>query len=496
MVVTEQIKNQHLLWRAGFGISTKEVQKFAALSSREIYSSLVKSSSAKPKYFDVTKDLVESYSMALFEQMNMKKNEKKKSEDEVQSAARERRKQNRDGLKELNLVWLKEMSNSESQLREKVSLFWHGHFACRQVNAYYQQELIDKIRTNALGSFKDLLFAVSKSPSMLAFLNNQQNRKQKPNENFAREVMELFTLGRGNYTETDVKEAARAFTGWGFNAKGEFVERPFFHDTGKKTFLGKTGNFGGEDVLNIILENKQTAKFISKKVYKFFVNETVDEKNVNWLADRFYQSNYNIGGLMNDIFTSEWFYDAKNIGTRIKSPVELLAGMRRLLPMELNNEEIQLLFQRSLGQILFYPPNVAGWPGGKNWIDSSSLMLRLRIPQLIKDNDEIGVIPKGDDDQLMGMMEDSNGQLVKLAGKKVDANRFRINANVDWKNYVEQFEKVSRENLFKSLQEIVLVPTGTLDTITVEKAADKSSRENYIKTATIALMSTPEYQLC
>ena len=260
--------------------------------------------------------------------------------------------------------------------------------------------------------------------------------------------------------------------------------------------LGKTGNFGGEDVLNIILENKQTAKFISKKVYRFFVNETVDDKNVNWLAERFYQSNYNIGGLMNDIFTSDWFYDAKNIGTRIKSPVELLAGMRRLLPMELNNEEIQLLFQRSLGQILFYPPNVAGWPGGKNWIDSSSLMLRLRIPQLIKDNDEIGVIPKGDDDQLMGMMEDSKGQLVKLAEKKADANRFRINANVDWKNYVDQFEKISRENLFKSLQEIVLVPTGTLDTTTVQKAIDKSGRENYIKTATVALMSTPEYQLC
>jgi hypothetical protein len=123
-------------------------------------------------------------------------------------------------------------------------------------------------------------------------------------------------------------------------------------------------------------------------------------------------------------------------------------------------------------------------------------MLRLRIPQLIKDNDEIGVIPKGDDDQLMGMMEDSKGQLVKLAGKKADANRFRINANVDWKSYVGQFEKVSRENLFKSLQEIVLVPTGTLDTATVEKATDKSSRENYIKTATVALMSTPEYQLC
>jgi uncharacterized protein (DUF1800 family) len=310
--------------------------------------------------------------------------------------------------------------------------------------------------------------------------------------------MELFTLGRGNYTEKDVKEAARAFTGWAYNPKGEFVFRKFFHDDGTKTILGKTGNFGGEDVLNIILENKQTAKFVSRKVYRFFVNENVDESKVNWLADRFYQSNYNISSLMNDIFTSDWFYDAKNIGVRIKSPVELLAGMRRLLPMQLANEEVQLLFQRSLGQILFYPPNVAGWPGGKNWIDSSTLMLRLRLPQLLKDNDEIGVIPKGDDDQLMGMVEDEKGQLINLNKKNaVDNNKLRINANIDWQAFIKQFDAVPREKLFSVLEGIVLQATaGTVNAATVEKVIDKSSRENYIKTATVALMSTPEYQLC
>lgn len=497
MVVTQQMKNQHLLWRAGFGISTAEVQQLATFSSKEIYS-VLQSSSKKVNTLDVSKDLVEYYSMALANQFETKKSDNKSGEDAQQARAREQRRINREGLKELNLLWLKEMSTTTAQLREKAALFWHGHFACRHINSYYQQILLDDIRTNALGNFKDLLFAVSKSPSMLAFLNNQQNRKQHPNENFAREVMELFTLGRGNYTEHDVKEAARAFTGWAYNTKGEFVFRSFFHDDGKKTILGKTGNFGGEDVLNIILENKQTAKFISNKVYKFFVNDNADESKVSWLADRFYQSNYNITALMNDIFTSDWFYDAKNIGVKIKSPVELLAGMRRLLPMQMANEEVQLLFQRSLGQILFYPPNVAGWPGGKSWIDSSTLMLRLRLPQLIKDNDEIGVIPKGDDDQLMGMVEDEKGQLVNLSNKKyaVDNNRLRINANVDWQRYIKEFDAVPRDRLYDTLKGIVLQTAGSVDDTTVQKIIDKSSRENYIKTATVAFMSTPEYQLC
>ena len=178
------------------------------------------------------------------------------------------------------------MINSEAQLREKMSLFWHGHFACRVMNIYFQQQLLDIIRENALGNFGDLLHEVSKSPAMLSFLNNQQNKKQHPNENFAREVMELFTMGRGNYTEEDVKEGARAFTGWGFNLQGEFVYRPFQHDNGKKTFLGKTGNFDGDDIIDILLEQKQTAKFISQKIYKYFVNDTPDIEKIEWLAEQ------------------------------------------------------------------------------------------------------------------------------------------------------------------------------------------------------------------
>ncbi|HEX6915212.1 MAG TPA: DUF1800 domain-containing protein, partial [Chitinophagaceae bacterium] len=387
---------------------------------------------------------------------------------------------------------LDEMVNTDAQLREKMALFWHGHFACRDINIFFQQLLLHQIRQNALGNFGDLLRTVSKSASMLGFLNNQQNRKQHPNENFAREVMELFTMGRGNYTETDIREAARAFTGWSFTLQGEFVFRRNLHDAGTKTVLGRTGNFDGDDILNILLENKQTARYITRKIYRHFVNEQQpDESKITWLADRFYQGNYNISALMKDIFTSDWFYDERNISANIKSPVELLVGIRRLLPMQLETEELQLLIQRALGQVLFYPPNVAGWPGGKNWIDSSSLMLRLRIPQLIKDDDRIDINLKADDDQQMGM-KDNTIDNKPYAGR----NGLQVKANVDWETYVKQFDGVPRSNLYDVLEAVVLqTRPGSVNETAVSTMADTSSRENYIKTVTIALMSTPEYQL-
>jgi len=396
------------------------------------------------------------------------------------------RKQSRDDLKNLNLKWLNEMINSEAQLREKMSLFWHGHFACRVINIYFQQQLLDVIRKNALENFGDMLREVSKSPAMLSFLNNQQNQKQHPNENFAREVMELFTMGRGNYSEIDVKEAARAFTGWGFNVHGEFVDRPFQHDNGTKTFLGKTGNFNGDNIINILLEQKQTAKSIASKLYKYFVNEDADQTKVDMLATNLYQSGYNIKDLLQDIYTSDWFYDKKNIGVKIKSPVELLIGIRRLLPMEIQNEEVQLLFQRTLGQLLFYPPNVAGWPGGKNWIDSSALMLRLSLPHVLTNSNEFSVKPKDDDDTMMGMKPSEENA----------AKARQVQAVVNWERVTKVFENIPRENLSDSISSFLLQTQSRVSNNILEKYSDKQSRENYIKTTIVEVMSTPEYQMC
>jgi uncharacterized protein (DUF1800 family) len=394
----------------------------------------------------------------------------------------ELRKQSREALKDLNLRWLDEMVHSEAQLREKMAFFWHGHFACREINIFYQQQLLDVIRTNALGNFGDLLREVSKSAAMLAFLNNQQNRKRQPNENFAREVMELFTLGRGNYAEKDIKEAARAFTGWGFDLGGNFVFRKQFHDEGEKTVLGKTGTLDGDDIIDILLQQEQTARYITAKIYRFFVNETPDPAMVEKLSKEFFQSGYDIKKLLSSIFLSPSFYEEKNRGVIIKSPVQLLVGLRRMLPMKFNNDEVQLLYQRLLGQVLFYPPNVAGWPGGRNWIDSSSLMYRLRLPRLLHDDEGLVAKPKVDDDVMMGVADKTS----KRTGV--------INVDIEWPVYVSAFSKTKREELLAHMA-ATLLPYGTVDAAMLDRSADLSSREKYIQSVTIQLMSLPEYQL-
>lgn len=206
MSPSNQQKNQHLLWRAGFGPMAEEFHQLTSHSQKSYLKSLFKASDKEPAYIDVTDNALKGLVMGLDEMTK----QKKQLNDEEKKMLREK---SRDGLRNINLTWLNQMVNSEQQLREKMSLFWHGHFASRNINILYQQQLLDVIRRHALGKFPNLLREVSKSAAMINFLNNNQNRKGRPNENFAREVMELFTMGRGNYTEDDVKEAARAFTG-------------------------------------------------------------------------------------------------------------------------------------------------------------------------------------------------------------------------------------------------------------------------------------------
>jgi uncharacterized protein (DUF1800 family) len=469
-------KNKHLLWRAGFGPLTEEFMQLHNATPKQYWEALKKSSDVMPSPLIVVENSVDGL-MNGGQQLDKVTREKR-----VQM-----RKQSVEELKSLNLVWLQQIINSKQQLREKLSLFWHGHFATRVINSFYQQELLHILRSYSLGNFRTLLLEVSKSASMINFLNNNQNKKGSPNENFAREVMELFTLGRGHYTENDIKEAARAFTGWGADLQGNFVFRKPQHDAGSKTIFGKSGNFGGTDVLNLLLEKKQTAVFITTKLYKFFVNEKVDAEKINWLAERFYKNDYEILPLLEDIFTSDWFYDEKNIGNKIKSPVELLAGIQRNLPITLQNQMVNLVYQRALGQVLFYPPNVAGWPGGKTWIDSSTIIIRLRLPQLIKDLDT-NINTKDDDDVQMGLGKEA----LKNKGKMNNA----IAANIDWNILLNQFKDYKREELLGQMAQTFLQSSAVqVKPNSLEKFIDSSTRETYIKTTALALMSLPEYQL-
>lgn len=459
MTLPSLTNNKHLLWRAGFGAGINQFEDLHKKDIKGLINDLFKEETFLFINYD-TPDIAENV-----DYMNDKAPAEKK---------KEMQRINREQNEELNLNFLDKMVNSKEQMREKMAFFWHGHFASRVVNPKFNRQILNVIRKNALGNFKDLLFEVSQAPAMLNFLNNQQNKKDHPNENFAREVMELFTMGRGNYTEKDIREGARAFTGWGFDKEGNFVERKKQHDEGTKTFLGKTGNFTGTDALNIILEQKATSKFITTKIYKFFVNENVDEAIVNKLSESFYQSDYDIKKLMKDIFSSSWFYDQKNIGNRIKSPIELMAGMMRTLPMNIQNPENLIVYQKLLGQMLLYPPNVAGWPNGKSWIDSSTLMLRLQVPQIWSGLRPLDYRPKEDDDLDMGLKNNTNTLTKSFKNP---------NITIDW----ARVEKIFNG---KNVEDYLIQNSKSLDMNSVKSFSDNSVKMNVIN-----LMSTPEYQL-
>ncbi|WP_261387593.1 DUF1800 family protein [Chitinophaga pinensis] len=476
--VPEKLQMQHLAWRAGFGASPSVIEDWTHKKRRQVINKIL----AGPEK-DVQTPLKVRDASDLPDRGKMMSPEEKRALNRM----------NRQGVKDLNLQWMNEMVQSEHPLREKMALFWHGHFACRTQNVLFNQQLLQVIRENALGNFGELLTAVSKSPAMLQFLNNQQNVKAHPNENFAREVMELFTMGRGHYTETDIKEAARSFTGWAYEGDGSFVFREKRHDGGQKTVLGKSGNFNGDDVLKILLEQKETARYITEKIYRYFVSENLDEANINKLADKFYSSGYDIGALMQHIFNADWFYDARLIGNRIKSPVELLVGLRRTVPVDFEREEVMLSFQQVLGQVLFYPPNVAGWPGGRNWIDSSSLMYRMQLPKMILYEKEFNITPKEIIPEMgMGSYKvtmELNESVQKQYAKK-------IKGVINWNALLKDYEKVPREKLADAIAGSLLQANKNVSKQVLENYADASSRENYIKTVAIAVMSTPEYQLC
>ncbi|MEH0152621.1 DUF1800 domain-containing protein [Limibacter armeniacum] len=358
---------QHFFLRAGFGEPLEKVAESLGKTPQSLFEEQV-ALSKKTVPVKVESDFA---SPGELKQMSAK------SRQEMAKAGREE-------VKELNIKWLKEMASSDAQLREKMAFFWHDHFACRSQNPNFLQGYLDAIRENALGNFGELLRAVSKSPAMLQYLNNQQNKKSSPNENFAREVMELFTLGRDQgYTENDISEAARAFTGWSFDKKGTFIIREKQHDQGVKTVLGKSGNLDGDDVIDLLLKNKQTASYISQKWVSYFMNYEGDKKLEKQIADELYRTDYNILAGLEVLFTSREFYHDSNIGRRIKSPIELIASMQRQLHVTITHDQSLLFLQRTLGQVLFNPPNVAGWCDGQDWVDSATLMFRMNLPQLV-----------------------------------------------------------------------------------------------------------------
>jgi len=476
--MSNQRKLQHLCLRAGFGESISEINRCLNLPLSKKAEQLFQDSSNYTE-LNINKELE-------FTPKKLRSDNPKELTKEVKKKLA---KQSREDIKDLNIKWIEKMTHDKAQLREKMTLFWHGHFACRTPIAVFAQNQNNTLRKYALGKFGDLLMEISKDPAMLQFLNNQQNKKSNPNENFARELMELFTLGRGNYTEHDIKEAARAFTGWSFNKEGEFIFRRNAHDSDDKTFFGRTGNFTGEDIINIILENKRTAEFITEKIYRHFVNEKLNRDIIEELSKKFYQSQYNIEGLMKNIFLSDWFYDKENIGAKIKSPVEFIVGMNRSFNVEYKNPMPLLALQKVMGQMLFNPPNVAGWSGGKNWIDTSSLMYRLKLPENIFKSSNLEFDYKEDPPE--------EGEMYAEQSKKEKKQYKIMKTKTDLSSYIKEFSKYNGKGILENLSKYLIQSDLNKETEKIIMSyADNSGKENLIESLTLRLITLPEYQLC
>ncbi|HTV74935.1 MAG TPA: DUF1800 domain-containing protein [Candidatus Acidoferrales bacterium] len=276
--------------------------------------------------------------------------------------------------------WLDRILRTRHPLIEKMTLFWHGHFATsiRKVPAALMVEQIDLFRSQALGNFGTLLLSVSRDPAMLVWLDNRANYKAHPNENYAREVMELFSLGLGNYTEDDVKNAARAFTGWTLDKDQHFIFRPAAHDDDGKTFLGHTGDFDGADIVDIIVEQPIHQRFLCRKLLEFFVYSDPEPELTEGLAQVYALSGYDIARVVGTIIRSNVFYSSRAYRAIPKSPIEYSIGLYRYLGIPTIPPDTISWLQR-MGQEPMAPPSVKGWDGGPTWISTATLLARFNL---------------------------------------------------------------------------------------------------------------------
>lgn len=284
----------------------------------------------------------------------------------------------REAVQQVAAWWMRRMANGPYPLQEKLTLFWHGHFttsARDERSAWLMWQQNETLRRNSAGNFHEFVLQISRDPAMLDYLNNQQNRKKQPNENFARELLELFTLGIGHYSERDIKEAARAFTGWHHDGD-EFVYNKNQHDEDPKVFMGASGNLNGDDIITIICRQKACASFICGKLWRYFVGEPADPGIIDSLAEVMRDAKYEMKPVLRTVFSSRGFYDGRVIGAQIKSPIQLMAGTARLLGAELPERARLRAPLEQMGQIPLMPPNVKGWPGGRSWINTTTLFAR------------------------------------------------------------------------------------------------------------------------
>lgn len=385
---------RHLLWRAGFGGTPEQIQTLAAWGASRSVDYLL-DVDAVP--FDgVSTDLFKNDIMRspTAEERLAQRNAARAQDEESLARFRVMRQQaersDRLQIREVQEWWLARMIQTPRPLEEKMALFWHGHFATsyRTIeNSYHMFRQNQLFRANALGNFGKLMYEIIRDPAMLAYLDNNDSRKGRPNENLARELMELFSLGVGNYSENDIKEGARALTGYTFY-ENDFVFRREDHDSGRKNILGRSGTLDGDGFVTAILEKRATSRFIAKKLYRYLIADLPDRDKdmdaetrefVDDIASLLISKRYELKPALRRIFLSRHFYSDGVMGQQIKSPVQLIVGAVRSLRTPVRDLGTLLDASDLMGQSILFPPSVKGWDGGRTWINTSTLFVRQNV---------------------------------------------------------------------------------------------------------------------
>ena len=357
----------HLLRRAGFGSSPGELSDYATLGFSGSIDRLLNYDSIDDSSLPSQPNVTMSY-------------EKNPAKGEI-----------------VNLIewWLDRMINTPRPLEEKITLFWHNHFATaiyKVKSPYLMFKQNDLLRSKAMGNFEDLLMGITEDPAMLIWLDGAKNRKNAPNENYGREVMEVFTTGRGYYTEDDVKAAARAFTGYTLDSDGNVHFEPRLHDASSKTFLGQTGNLGPEDVVKILANHPGTAKNIVTELFEYFAYDNPGNDTINRLTQIYANTNGNIKAIVESILTSNEFVSSQSYLAQVKSPIEFVVAALRSLGATVT-PTIAASTLNNMGQLPFDPPSVFGWPSGLAWINTSSILDRINFPLTIQDPTNVPSTP-------------------------------------------------------------------------------------------------------
>ncbi len=490
---------RHLLWRAGFGGTDDQIRRLVSWGPEKSVDTLLNfgdgatTPAFEPPQADTfNKDIMRPPTEE--ERKMYREAQRSQNEDELARIRKLRQDAEQADRRQMNEVqkwWLRRMVETRSPMEEKLTLFWHGHFATsyRTIeNSYHMYLQNQTLRKHAAGSFADMLGAIIKDPAMIAYLDNNDSRKDRPNENLAREIMELFSLGVGNYGEGDIKAGAKALTGYTF-VDDEFQFQARNHDTSEKLILGEKGFWKGEDFVRIILSKKACARYVTRRLYHFFVadvppDERGGDKNLpgpqravlKELGDMLYSKGYQLRPVLRRLLLSRHFYDDAIVNQQIKSPVVLAVGAVRTLNTPVRDLSILNDALDLMGQRIFFPPSVKGWDGGRAWINTSTFFVRQNLLSFLL----TGKKPQG---------YDATADI-----QKFDAFALLDSAPAD--------SGVSRREPSAVARHLLRLTVGQEPDLAVETLVSYLTRENNVvdqRTVTgmlLLITAMPEYQMC